>query len=924
MANVANRPTWGVKTARSEVISYGSVKAMNRSDTQDRKSGRDPLEGAPLILARKVRLAQAGIVFERAWRSLLWPFAVAGCFMLLTLGEVWSLLPPLVHKAGILGFAIALIASFVPLMRIPWPSREEGLRRLEQASGVKHRPATSFEDELGESASAEQRALWEIHRQRLAEMLRKLSAGWPHPRLGEADPYALRAALLMLLAIGFTASGDATLQRFTSAFAIGPQDLVSRFRVDAWVTPPIYTSRPPIVLANGSDTQNIRQITTPEKSLLLVRVNGPAGSRPIVRVEGKAGALKKTIKPSSSEDAFSEYKINITEPMSVVVGKTGLSLATWNFDVIKDTVPVIVLTQEPNRAPRGALRFAYRVKDDYGVASAQATFALPDKGGKQSAAENDGATKDLPEVNEALKAFDPPLMALKLPRANTKLAEARTYKDLTSHPWAGLKVVMTLVARDQGGQEGRSEPYELVLPSRKFTKPLAKAIIEQRKSLVRKPEERAPVERALAALTIAPERFFKDKVLYLGLRSAYWRLRSNRTVEGLKSVVGQLWDLAVRIEDGDLPQAEADLKTAQEELRKALEEGASEAEIAKLMDKLRNALNRFLQAMAEKARQNGNLAKMPEGLGPQQTLSSKDLEEMLRNIENLAKTGSRDMAQRLLDQLSGMMQRLQMGQANPNAQSQQMMNTVQGLGEVIQRQQKLLDETFKEQRKSRSREDDRDAREARRRNQQRRAEQNGGIGQRNGQRGEQGRRGQGRQGQQGRGRYGEGEGKNKGKGRGSGDKRYGALSNRQGSIRKRLDGLLEQLRTLGTRPPEQLDDAGRAMNEAGKALDEENLGRATQQQTLALDRLRQGTQSVAEQVLQSLATRFGQGGQRNKDPFGRPERTQGPDLGTSVKVPDEIDIQRAREILDELRKRLGEPTRPMLELDYLERLIQQF
>ncbi len=896
---------------------------MNRSGPQDSQSTRDPLKDAPRLLARKVRLAQAGIMFERVWRVLLWPFAVAGCFMLITLGEVWSLLPPMVHKAGIIGFAIALIASFVPMMRLSWPSREEGLRRLEQVSGVTHRPATSFDDELGESASDEQRALWEMHRQRLAQMLRKLTAGWPHPRLGQADPYALRAALLLLLAIGFTASGDATLQRFASAFAIGPQNLVSGFRIDAWVTPPIYTSRPPIVLASGTDTQNIRQITTPEKSLLLVRVNGPAASRPVVQVEGKTGGLKKNIDPSSSEDAYAEYKINISEPMSVVVGTTGLALATWNFDVIKDAVPVIELTQEPSRAPRGAIRFAYRVKDDYGVASAQATFALPEKEGTPGAkAEDNGANIDRP-IEEALKAFDPPLIALTLPRANTKLAEARTYKDLTSHPWAGLKVVMTLVARDQGGQEGKSEPYELVLPSRKFTKPLAKAIIEQRKSLVRKPDERKPVENALAALTIAPERFIDDKVLYLGLRSAYWRLRSNRTVEGLKSVVTQLWDLALRIEDGDLPQAEADLKTAQDELRKALEEGASEAEIARLMDKLRSALNRFLQAMAEKARQNGNLAKMPEGLGSQQTLSNKDLEEMLRNIENLAKTGSRDMAQRLLDQLSGMMQRLQMGQANPNSQSQQMMNAVQGLGEVIQRQQKLLDETFKEQRKSRSRKEDRDAREARR-NRQRRAEQDGGIGQRNGRRGEQGRRGQGRQGQQGPGKFGEGEGQNKGKGRGSGNKRYGALSNRQGSIRERLDGLLEQLRTLGTRPPEQLEDAGRAMNEAGEALDEENLGRATQQQTLALDRLRQGTQSVAEQVLQTLATRFGQGGQRNKDPFGRPERTQGPDLGTSVKVPDEIDIQRAREILDELRKRLGEPSRPMLELDYLERLIQQF
>ena len=170
------------------------------------------------------------------------------------------------------------------------------------------------------------------------------------------------------------------------------------------------------------------------------------------------------------------------------------------------------------------------------------------------------------------------------------------------------------------------------------------------------------------------------------------------------------------------------------------------------------------------------------------------------------------------------------------------------------------------------------------------------------------------------------EGQNEGRagGKGSGQRRYGGLANRQGSIRDRLDGLLEQLRTIGTRPPEQFEGAGRAMREAEKALGESNLGRATQQQTLALDRLRQGAQSVAEQVLQTLSSRVGQGGRGNRDPLGRPERTQGPDLGTSVRVPDQIDIQRAREILDELRKRLGEPSRPMLELDYLERVIQKF
>ena len=856
---------------------------MNQSPDNRDLRAPNPLKDAPRLLTRKVRLAQAMILFERVWRALLYPFAVTGTFLLLTLAQVWHVLPALVHKAGLIGFGVALIASLVPLARVAWPGREEALRRLEVMSGVPHRPATSFEDAIDPSAPGEQRALWALHRQRLALLLARLSAGWPHPRLGRADPYALRAALLLLLVIGFTASGDVTWQRITSAFSLSPQDVAARFRIDAWVTPPLYTAKPPIVLADGAGGQKIRQLTTPEKSLLLIRINGRHGALPGVRVNiGGAGRNRK-VDAGQEENGFAEYKIVINTPMSVSVGTRGSAQATWQFEIIKDAPPVVVLSEEPSRTPRGALRFGFRVQDDYGVASAQARFALPDN-----------AALSAPDTHAAAKLFAAPVFPLNLPRANTKLAEARVIKDLTAHPWAGLTVIMTLSARDQAGQEGRSAPYEMVLPARKFTKPLARAIVEQRKKLVRAPHERSPVVRALEALTIAPEHFFDDKTLYLGLRTARWRLRHDKTQEGLKSVVAQLWDLALRVEDGDLPRAEADLKTAQEELRRALENGASESEIARLVGQLRAALQRFLQAMAEKARQQGTLAQMPEGLGALQTLSAKDIERMLRDIENLARTGSREMARRLLDELSGMMQRLQMGQDNPNSQSRRMMNSLQGLGEVIQREQKLLDETFEEKRLRESQE--KQALES-----QRRAERNGL-----------------------RRRDGEGEGEQKGRGRGSGERRYGAFSDRQRGIRDRLDGLLEQLRTLGARPPGQLEGAGRAMREAEKALDNEKLDRATQQQILALDRMRQGTRSLAEQVLQLLASRMGQGRQGNKDPFGRPERTQGPDFGTSVKIPGQIDIQRAREILDELRKRLGEPKRPMLELDYLERLIQKF
>jgi hypothetical protein len=60
------------------------------------------------------------------------------------------------------------------------------------------------------------------------------------------------------------------------------------------------------------------------------------------------------------------------------------------------------------------------------------------------------------------------------------------------------------------------------------------------------------------------------------------------------------------------------------------------------------------------------------------------------------------------------------------------------------------------------------------------------------------------------------------------------------------------------------------------------------------------------------------------DPLGRPLR--GRDYGddVTVKVPGEIDVQRARRILEELRRRFGDAGRPQIELDYIERLLKDF
>ncbi|MGI9406115.1 MAG: DUF4175 family protein, partial [Hyphomicrobiaceae bacterium] len=99
---------------------------------------------------------------------------------------------------------------------------------------------------------------------------------------------------------------------------------------------------------------------------------------------------------------------------------------------------------------------------------------------------------------------------------------------------------------------------------------------------------------------------------------------------------------------------------------------------------------------------------------------------------------------------------------------------------------------------------------------------------------------------------------------------------------------------------------------------------ATRKQSQALDQLRKGTQQMAEEMLRGMA---GQMGQRPRDPLGRAR--DDPSNGTQVgdgltKVPGEIDVQKARRILEELRRRASDPNRRSLELDYIERLLERF
>jgi uncharacterized protein (TIGR02302 family) len=899
---------------------------MMRTSSRQKNPAPEPEEANPLAqrFDRRVRLSWLALLGERVWEALLWPFLVILCFLVVSLLELWSLLPPLAHRIGLGGFGLALIASFLPLLRISLPTRQEALRRLERHAGIKHRPASSYEDHLSTPPAKETAALWAAHRERLSRLIARLRPSWPAPRTDRKDPYAVRAALLLGVVVAGLAAGGNAVDRLRAAFSPAATGTPAMLRLDAWVTPPVYTGIAPIVLADGSEkvgagSESFRALSVPERSELIVRTHAPQGET-VHLVTSREGGEDTIVAPKKGgSEGLIEFNVALNQPLSAAVEIGGQTVSKWRFELIEDTPPTINLTGNPAKTPRGGLRLQFHADDDNGVASAEARFALVE-------GEERNFAPVPAEPSPKLKAnplLEPPVMPLQLPRANAKRVDGRATQDLTGHPWAGLKVRMTLVARDQAGQSGESQPYEFILPERPFTKPLARAVVEQRKKLVRDPSAPEGVANALDALTLGGDKVIDDSVVYLALRNAYWRLRGDRSPEAVASVVEQLWSTALRIEEGDLPEAERALNAAQDALLQALKEEKSSDEIKNLVDELRSALSRYLQALASQQQENGEQSPLTPK-GNDQLLSQQDLEKILNNIQQLAQSGSKDLAERMLSELKDLLERIETGSPAETEQQQRARRTMKDLSDLVSNQQKLLDDTFAAKRQQAARSGEGDGQQFEVSPPGQPMEFGPGMSplfeEMPGEAQQGFMKGQGESGGQGSPRQ-----KSQLEVGPQAAGEHGKLAERQQELRDMLQKMIDRFGIEGAQPPPGLPDAGEAMGDAKEAIGESDLERATQQQTLALDRLRKGAESMAEQMMEGAESQAGQGpGNNGRDPLGRPDRSNRPDLGLSVQVPDEIDIQRAREVLDELRRRLGDPSRPAVELDYLERLITPF
>lgn len=868
-----------------------------------------PTDGRPFIeLARPLRRSRLStrivMMAERMWPLALPLLIVILLFLTAAWFGLFRWLPDQSRIGLAAVLAIGAIGALTLLRHFRLPTRHEVDSRLEQANRLQHTPLQVQDEQPGGKADIFADALWREHQRRMAGKLRNLTSDLPRPNIPDVDKWGLRSVAVLLAVTAFAFSYGSSGGRLADAFMPASAINAEPPRIDAWVTPPAYTGKPPIFLTAEANRET-KAFTVPAGSELSMRVTGGSGDETLAYLSGgnerliepKGAEPKKDGAPQQAQPAAPPPKSG-NQQFSTKLGDNGAvslkqgagELARWDFTITPDRPPAIRYTEEPRQAVNGTLELRYEITDDYGPASGSGEFALVE-----------------PQKPEARPLFEKPELKLALPRRAAVPPVARSAPDLTEHVWAGVPISLVLKVVDAAGQEATSEVKRFILPERSFTNPLARAVVEMRRLIGLDANQRPQARELLDAITLRPEDTIKTPAHYIALMSLRTRLDMAQTDDQLREVVAYMWQIAVGIEDGELSDAEKRLRQAQQALKDALERGASEEEIDRLMKELRQAMNEFLREFAERSQKNQNGEQMPmDG----KMLTQNDLQKMLDAIEKQAKSGNRDQAQAMLDELQNLMNNLQAGrqqqqQQGENGQQGEMRQQMNKLGDIMRRQQEMMNETH-------------------------RLEQERNRGQQQGQQGDPQQGQQGQQGEQGQGQMGQGQGQGQSNQPMSEEEFAEAmrqLQEGQGKLQQELDQLQENLRGMGIQPGQGFGEAGEQMGEAQTALGQQRGEQATGHQGQALESLRRGAQDMMNQMQAMQGDQGGseEGGrsQRNagRDPLGRPQRNTGYDDNGMNPDLDSPGVERARQILEAIRKRLGNALSPELERSYLERLL---
>lgn len=819
-----------------------------------------------------------------AWRSGIW----CGAFIGLWLFQIQALFA----QAGAIAVFIIFIAGLLyfartDFVRLRRPNRQEIDRRIEQASRLKHRPLTAMTDSLSNPLKPQTRRLWEIARARTFDSLKKLRAGSPRAFMATRDPYALRLGVLLFFMLGMYSAGSSWSERILAGltpFSFG-EKISAPETLTLWITPPEYTGIAPIIVKGNSDG---KKLDIPEGSLIKISIHKGIFTPRLIAAKNMNTPFKK----ADAGNYILETQIPPGETITVMQGL--FTRASWPYHLIPDTPPQILLKGKPDFSPEATMRFPLEVKDDYGVKNLVMHMTLNQSMNPEALGE--------PFTDQRI-IMSPPGESLPI----------QPVYDLAFHPWAGQPVAITFTAEDGKGQVVTTDPIRLTLPERHFMHPSAQALIAERKNLILAPTKNyESIVETLEDVLIRPGLYLDDKIVFLAIRSAasrlYWADPPTRS-EGA-SVVSLLWDTAVRIEGGEISLAARNLRDAQNNLAKTLDNPAATPEdIQKSMENLRAAMGEyFMELQREMQKRMTNGQKFPNLPTDMLTknLDPDALNEFLERMQAHMMEGDKNAAREMLGQLQRLMDMMDPSSLTTEmpADMQMMNEGIDALQDLIRRQRELLDQTqgilrshdiFKNTEKN----------------------------------------------------FGDNLNGNENFPKDWNmdnmpppptiPKESNNIALNTDTQKKSQDSIRNDLLILITKAKEVLGDipenmglAEQEMSGSSESLAKNDPEQSIPRQEQALAYLEQAQKDLGQKLMARMEqmTMFSlMGGGMKFDPLGRPVGGKNPGnniFGEPVKIPDEGERKKAQELLRLIRNRSDELERPEEERDYFKRLLKQF
>ncbi|MAY88782.1 MAG: TIGR02302 family protein [Pseudooceanicola sp.] len=855
-------------------------------------------------------LTRLGLLAEQVLRCF-WPLMSIIMVVLaaLMLGLQDHASVELVWGGGIVAVIGALVALLMGARGLHWPTRMDALTRLD--ASLPGRPIQALIDSqaIGHD-DPDSAALWRAHQARMAQRAATARAARPDLRIARRDPFALRYVAMLALAVAllfgslWRVGSVAEMTPGTAQAAAGPS-------WEGWIEPPRHTGLPTLYLSDITGAA----LEAPEGSRVILRFYGEVGALTLAEtVSGRIGEVPSASEPSQEFTIARSGELRIDGPGG----------RTWDVAVIPDAAPRVSVAAPPEAEAAGQMSLPFTAEDDYGIAAGTARISLD-----LAAVDRRYGLSGEPEPREAI------VLPLPMPISGDRAQfTEKLIEDFSQHPWANLPVTFELQVEDDSGQKSDAAPFSATLPGRRFFDPMAAAVIEMRRDLLWSRENAPRIAQVLRAVSYRPDDVFRSETAYLRLRFLLRRLERMDEIglgdPQVEELAQAMWDLAILLEEGDLGDALERLRRAQERLSEAMKNGASDQEIAELMQELRRATDDYMRQLSRQAQNGENGADQPQQGQNSMQMSQNDLQRMMDRIQELMEQGRMAEAQQALEELQQLMEnmRVTQGQGGGQSQGQQSMDD---LAETLRNQQGLSDQAFRDLQEQFNP----DAQAGENQNNQGR---NGGQGRGQSHEGQNPGQQQGQNQGQGQGQnqgQQQGQGQQPGGENGQGGDQAGTLADRQRALRQELNRQQGNLPGAGT--PEgdaardALDRAGRAMDGAEESLRRDDLAEAIDQQSEAMEALREGLRALGEAMAQEQQQgRPGQGqaegDQRaqNRDPLGRDTGTNG-SIGSEENLLQGEDVyRRARELLDEIRRRSGEGERPDVELDYLKRLLERF